>query len=179
MQVTAQLNNLRISPRKVRLVSGLIKGMDVTVAKYQLDHLVKKSSGPIQKLLDSAMANAQSNFNLVKDNLYIKDILVNEGTKLKRYRPKGFGSVSPIEKKTSHIKIVLEEKVPGLKLSEQKPVKAAEIKKEPEEIKTEQRVQDIEKKEEKKPEVKKEIGKKGIWGNVGKLGKKFFRRKAI
>ncbi|MEX1064295.1 MAG: 50S ribosomal protein L22 [Candidatus Paceibacterota bacterium] len=177
MQVTAQLNNLRISPRKVRLISGLIKGMDVNAAKFQLDHLVKKSARPIQKLLESAMSNAQSNFNLVKDNLYIKDILVNEGPKLHRYKAKGFGSVSPIEKKTSHIKITLDERVPGLKSSEQKPAKAEEVKEKPEEIKAEEQVRDIDMKEEKKPEIKKELGKKE--GIVGKLGKKFFRRKAI
>ena len=110
MQVSAQLNNLRISPRKVRLVARAIKGMDAMTAKHQLDYIIKKSSNPISKLLDSAMANGHNGFGLVKENLFIKDIVVNEGPKLKRFRPKGFGMASPIEKKTSHIKIVLEEK---------------------------------------------------------------------
>ncbi len=115
MHVTAHLKNLRISPRKVRLVSGVLRGMDAQRAQHQLTYLTKRSALPIHKLLDSAMANAYNNFGLVKDNLFIQDILVNEGRKLKRYRPKGFGSTSPIEKKTSHITIVLAEKIAGLK----------------------------------------------------------------
>src|SRR3989344_4264110 len=118
MQITAKLNNLRIAPRKVRLVARAIKGMDAMVAKHQLDYIIKRSSQPISKLLDSAMANAHNNLGLVKDNLFIKDVVVDEGPKLKRFRPKGFGMASPIEKKTSRIKIVLEEKVPGLKAEE-------------------------------------------------------------
>lgn len=193
MQVTAQLNNLRISPRKVRLVTRIIKGMDAIVAKHQLDYIIKRSSAPISKLLNSALANAHNNFNLAKENLYIKDILVNEGAKLKRFRPKGFGMVSPIEKKTSHIKIVLEEKVPGLKAEAR--VKKQELREEKPEV---QPVEIIETKSEKtlktksdkvKPEIKKEIGlmragrqviakKSGIFSRVGKI-KKFFRRKAI
>ena len=70
MQVTAQLNNLRIAPRKVRLVSGLLKGLDVVRAKSQLSHLAKKSARPLSKLLDSAMANGYNNFGLVKENQY-------------------------------------------------------------------------------------------------------------
>src|SRR3989344_7003687 len=115
MQVVAQLNNLRISPRKVRLVARVLKGMDAMAAKHQLDYIIKKSSNPISKLLDSAIANGHNSFGLVKENLFIKNIVVNEGPKLKRFKPKGFGMASPIEKKTSHIKIVLEEKVLGLK----------------------------------------------------------------
>jgi large subunit ribosomal protein L22 len=179
MQVTAQLNNLRISPRKVRLVARIIKGMDANAAKYQLDHIVKKSSKPIVKLINSAISNARNNFNLARENLFIKDIIVNEGPKLKRFKPKGFGMASPIEKKTSHIKIVLEEKVPGLK-----PAKEVEMKKlEPE---SKQKASESEVKESKtekliaKPEVKKELGKKGgLFGRVSGLGKKFFRRKVV
>ncbi len=115
MQVTAQLNNLRISPRKVRLLLSALKGMDATRAQHQLVYITKRSSRPMAKLLDSAIANAKNNFSLVISNLFIKQIIVNEGAKLKRHRPKGFGSASPIEKKTSHIKIILEEKVIGLR----------------------------------------------------------------
>ncbi|MEK7154361.1 MAG: 50S ribosomal protein L22 [Patescibacteria group bacterium] len=176
MQVTAQLKNLRIAPRKVRLISDLIKGLDAAAAKSQLDHLIKKSSGPISKLLDSALANAHNNFGLVKENLFIKNIVVDEGMKLKRFRPKGFGSTSPILKRSSRIKMILEEKVPGLKLTEQQ---IKEHKKAEEAVpeKAEPTV-----KEEKvktaapKPEAKKGIGKKGLFG---KISKRFFRRKAI
>ena len=184
MQVTAQLKNLRIAPRKVRLISGLIKGLDVAMAKGQLDHLIKKSSKPISKLLDSALANAHNNFGLVKENLFIKDIAVDEGMKLKRFKPKGFGSTSPILKRTSRIKIILEEKVPGLKAAPaEKKEKAGAIGEEtlpagrqgteaagPEkEAKTEIR-------EKAKPGIKKEIGRKSFLSGITK---KFFRRKAI
>ncbi|MBI2670230.1 MAG: 50S ribosomal protein L22 [Candidatus Yanofskybacteria bacterium] len=172
MQITAQLNNLRISPRKVRLVARAIKGMDAISAKFQLDYIIKKSSKPISKLLDSAMANAHNGFGLVKENMFIKDVIVNEGSKLKRFRPKGFGMASPIEKKTSHIKIVLEEKVPGLKAKSQIIPKSetAEIT---------ETTKEVNMPTKSKPEIKKELGKKGgIFGQVGKI-KKFFRRKAI
>ncbi len=117
MNVTATLRNLRISPRKVRLVSCAVKGMDALRARHQLAYVAKRSAIPMTKLLDSAMANAKQNWGMVKENLYIKDVIVNEGMKLKRGRPKGFGSVSPIEKKTSHITIVLAERVPGMRVA--------------------------------------------------------------
>ncbi len=168
MQVRAQLKSLRISPRKVRLVSGLIKGLDATNAAFQLEHIIKRSSRPMLKLLNSAVANAKNNFKLAKENLYIKDVVVDEGIKLKRFRPKGFGMTSPIEKKTSHITIVLEERVPGLKTAE---VKEEKIEKVERTEKTESKT-----KTTAKPEIKKEIKKKGVLGGIGR---KFFRRKAI
>jgi large subunit ribosomal protein L22 len=175
MQVTAQLKNLRIAPRKVRLVSNLIKGLDVTAAKSQLDHLVKRSAKPISKLLDSAVANAANNFGLIRENLFIKDIIVNEGIKLKRFRPKGFGTVSPIQKKTSSIKVILEERVPGLKVSQPKK---EEVVKAEEKFETEapEKKTKVEAAKKARPEVKKEIGKRGF---LGKIAKRFFRRKAI
>jgi len=175
MQVTAQLKNLRIAPRKVRLVSNLIKGLDVTAAKSQLDHLVKRSAKPISKLLDSAVANAANNFGLIRENLFIKDVIVNEGIKLKRFRPKGFGTVSPIQKKTSSIKVILEERVPGLKVS---PPKKEEVVKTEEKFEAEapEKKTKVEAVKKTKPEMKKEIGKKGLFS---KIAKRFFRRKAI
>jgi large subunit ribosomal protein L22 len=168
MQVRAQLKSLRISPRKVRLVSRVIKGMDATVGAFQLEHVIKRTSKPMLKLLNSALANAKNNFKLAKENLYIKDVIVDEGIKLKRFRPKGFGMASPIEKKTSHITIVLEEKVPGMKSNEIKEEKIEKV----------DRVEkaEIKSKTSAKPEVKKEIKKKGLLGGIGR---KFFRRKAI
>ena len=115
MRVSTSLKNLRIAPRKVRLVARAIRGANVSVAKSQLVHLIKKSAKPLSKLLDSALSNARNNFSLVKENLFIKDVIVDEGMKLKRFRPKGFGSTSPSTKRTSSIKIILEEKVPGLR----------------------------------------------------------------
>ncbi len=183
MQITAQLNNLRISPRKVRLVARAIKGMDAMVAKHKLDYSSKNASNPICKLLNSAMANGHNSFGLVKENLFVKDVVVNEGPKLKRIRPKGFGMASPIEKKTSHIKIILEEKVPGLKREEtaihKQEIKVAEIEKEKENDVESEQTKETKVRVKLKPEAKKEIVKKGgIFGQSGKI-KKFFRRKTI
>ena len=179
MQFPAKLNILRIAPRKVRFVARAIKGMDAMVAKHQLDYIIKRSSQPISKLLDSAMANAHNNLGLVKDNLFIKDVVVDEGPKLKRFRPKGFGMASPIEKKTSHIKIVLDERVPGLKAkSEIRSTKSETIPK-PETTEIAETTKEMKMPTKSKLEIKKEIGKKGgILGQVGNI-KKFFRRKAI
>ena len=95
-EVKAQLNNLRLAPRKVRAVSNLIKGKNALDAINQLEATIKRPSSPVIKLLKSAIANAENTYNMVKDNLYVKSIKVDEGIKLKRFKPKGFGRVSPI-----------------------------------------------------------------------------------
>jgi len=175
-EVKAQLNGLRIAPRKVRSVVNLVKGKNVLEALAQLEALVKRSGSPVAKLLKSAIANAENNNNMVKENLYVKRINVDEGVKLKRFKPKGFGRVSPLEKKTSRIRVVLAEKVAGLKRTPaEKKIKE----------KTVEQTQISDKKETKKPldlargkpEVKTELGKKP--GVIEGLGKKFFRRKVI
>ena len=109
MEVQAHLRNLRISPRKVRLIADVIRGMNVSNAKIQLEFINKKSSQPVLKLLNSAIANAKHNFNLSEDNLYISKIFVNEGTTLKRWIPRAMGRASSINKRTSHITIALDE----------------------------------------------------------------------
>ncbi|MCK5084632.1 MAG: 50S ribosomal protein L22 [Candidatus Pacebacteria bacterium] len=109
MEVQAHLRNLRISPRKVRLVADVIRSMNVHNAKIQLEFINKKSSQPVLKLLNSAIANAKHNFNLSEDNLYVSRIFVNEGTTLKRWIPRAMGRASSINKRTSHVTIVLDE----------------------------------------------------------------------
>jgi len=110
VEVKAHLNYLRIAPRKVRLVVDLIRGKSVQEARNILNFAVKKSALPIKKLLDSAVANAKNNFNLDEKKLYIKKIFVNEGPKLKRYRSASRGRAVEVQKKTSHITIILDEK---------------------------------------------------------------------
>ncbi|HXK36085.1 MAG TPA: 50S ribosomal protein L22 [Candidatus Paceibacterota bacterium] len=110
--VKAQLNTLRISPRKVRLVAGLIKGKRADAALDQLMHLTKRSVAPLTKLLRSGIANAQSTAKLDSEHLWIKSLMVDEGVKLKRWIPKGFGRAKPIHKKTSKISLVLEHRQP-------------------------------------------------------------------
>ncbi|MBI2674720.1 MAG: 50S ribosomal protein L22 [Candidatus Yanofskybacteria bacterium] len=175
-QVTAKLNNLRLAPRKVRAVVNLIKGKNVLDALAQLEALVKRSGSSVAKLLRSAIANAENNNNMVKENLYVKSINVDEGVKLKRFKPKGFGRVSPIEKKTSRIRLVLAEKVAGLKRTPaEKKIKEKTI----EQTQTPDR-QEVKKPLDLargKPEVKTELGRKE--GVLKGLGRRMFQRKSI
>lgn len=113
MEVKAELNYVRVSPRKVRLVANMIRGTQVLNARTQLKFLPKKSSGMLLKLLNSAIANAKHNFSLAEGNLYIAKIFVDGGPILKRMRPRAFGRSAGINKRTSHITIVLDEVVPG------------------------------------------------------------------
>lgn len=124
-QVKAQLNGLRIAPRKVRAVTNLLKGKDVAYALNQMEFFMKRPVLPLIKLLNSAIANAENNFSMVKSNLYIKEFLVDEGVKLKRFRPKAQGRAGEIQKKTSKVRLILDERVAGLKRSAARP--AAEI----------------------------------------------------
>lgn len=107
--ITAKLNNYRQSPRKVRLVADLIKNKPVSRALAELDFLAKRASAPIKKLLMSAVANAKSNHSLAAENLKVKDITVDAGAILKRIMPRARGSASGINKRTSHITLVLSE----------------------------------------------------------------------
>lgn len=109
-KVTAQLNNLRIAPRKVRLVADRVRGVQVTKAIGMLDYDMRKTAQPMQKLLKSAVANAQNNFKLKESDLYIVDITVGEGPTLKRWRPRAYGRASQILKRTSRVSVVLSEK---------------------------------------------------------------------
>lgn len=108
-EITAQLNSYRQSPRKVRVVANAIRNKSVKEAKNRLDFITKKATGPLQKLLDSAVANAK-NLGADVDNLLVKSIRVDAGKILYRRRPVSRGSAHPIHKRTSHIKIVLSEK---------------------------------------------------------------------
>lgn len=108
--ITAQLNSYRQSPRKVRLVANAIKGKFAKDAKNKLDFITKQATGPLHKLLNSALANAK-NLGVNADNLWIKSITVDNGKTLHRRRPVSRGSAHPIHKRTSRIKIVLAEKL--------------------------------------------------------------------
>lgn len=110
-QVTAKLNYLRIAPRKVRLVANAIKGLPVNEAEAQLLFRPKHSSKPLLDLLRSAMANAKNNHKLNPDKLMVKEIRVDQGPTLKRFLPRAMGRATPLQKKTSHIYLTLEEKM--------------------------------------------------------------------
>lgn len=112
MKSIAHLRHLRIAPRKVRMVADLVRGKPVEQAQRTLLFAVKKGTHPLLKLLNSAVANAKQKFQGEASNLYIAKLLVNEGPKLKRFRPRARGQTYPIQRKTSHITIVLEEREP-------------------------------------------------------------------
>lgn len=120
MQVIARLNNLKIAPRKVRLVTHSISGMPVNDALVELSKQVKRSSEPIEKLLRSAIANAENNFGLDPDNLFVQSVLVGDGQRLKRWQPRAFGRANPIIRRLSKITITLEESIEGLNRKERK-----------------------------------------------------------
>jgi large subunit ribosomal protein L22 len=168
MEIKAKLNYLRITPRKVRLVIDLIKGMDVGQAENHLKFISKRSAQPVLKLLHSAIVNAENNFKLLKDSLYIKKITVNEGTPFKRWHPVSRGRAFPIMKRTSNINLILGVKEGG-------PVKGTKDKTENqiEEVKTEM----ISKKSS---TFRARAPKKILKGSkIGGLTKKIFRRKSF
>jgi large subunit ribosomal protein L22 len=115
MSVTAKLKYLRIAPRKVRLVADLIRGKKAFEAQNSLRFLSNKTAGVMLKLLNQALANAKNNFKLEEGNLYISKLTVDGGPILKRFRPRARGSANAIQKKTSHILIVLDEIKKGVK----------------------------------------------------------------
>ncbi len=107
MNITAKLNNLRISPRKVRLLADMVRRKTAAEAKAFLAFSVKKGALPLEKLLDSAIANAQDTFHLKENDLFIAGIKVDGGRKLKRWRARARGRACRIEKKTSNITLLL------------------------------------------------------------------------
>jgi large subunit ribosomal protein L22 len=187
MPISAKLKYLRISPRKVRLVANLIRGMDAEEAKTQLKFLPKRAAGPILKLLNSAVANAEHDFNLSKENLYISKITVDAGPSLKRWMPRAMGRATPIMKRTSHVTIVLEERVKSHKMPKAVQQDKATKKEKLTEKKAEQEKQK-EQKETEKPVIKapkktlREV--KGVEKPIPQpgfknLAKRVFRRKSI
>lgn len=164
MKVSAKLRYLRIAPRKLRLVADLIRGKTVEEAQTILNFVQKRATKPLLKLLKSATANAHHNFQLAKDNLYISEVKVDEGPKLKRWRPRARGQAFEIQKKTSHVTLALEEikKKPKRRKKKKEVEKPKGIKKVPKREKPILRP----KKEMRKPKTEKGI-------------RKFFRRKAF
>lgn len=141
---TAQLNYLKIAPRKVRSVADMIKGLSVNEAEAQLLMHPRRSSEPLLKLLRSAISNSKQK-EMKIDKLFIKEIRVNQGPVAKRFMPRAQGRAAMIQKKTSHIVLVLgeSEKVKVSRFNIVKPEKikkslAEKIKREKEKPKTEE-----------------------------------------
>ncbi|OGY41687.1 MAG: 50S ribosomal protein L22 [Candidatus Buchananbacteria bacterium RBG_13_39_9] len=145
MQVKAKIKYLRMSPKKLRLIANLIRGMKVEDAIMQLNFSNKLAKRPILKLLYSALSNAENNFSLKKENLFIKEIKVDMAGMLKRWQYKAHGRATPLRKRNAHILIILDELVPTRakvkKVKVEKPIKVKSVKElkekvAPEEIKT-------------------------------------------
>ena len=109
-EARATLKFARISSRKVKIVADLIRGKDVDEALAIMKFTPKASSEVLEKLLKSAIANAENNHDKKHENLYVAEIFANQGPTLKRIRPAAKGSAVRIRKRTSHITIVLKEK---------------------------------------------------------------------
>ncbi|NLI68823.1 MAG: 50S ribosomal protein L22 [Bacilli bacterium] len=109
----AVARQVRIAPRKARLVIDLIRGKEVGEATAILRHTNRKAAPIIEKVLKSAIANAEHNYEMDPDKLYVSEAYVDEGITLKRYKPRARGSASAINKRTSHITVVVSEKKEG------------------------------------------------------------------
>lgn len=172
MEIKAKLNHLRIAPRKVRLIADFIRNISTKEAKMKLKFIPNRASEPVLKLLKSAIANAQNNFNVKEDDLYIKRIMVNQDTPYKRWFPISRGRSFPILKRACHIELVLGVKE-GVKLEKiKKEVEKPVINKEEKIVEKQKTEQKPKFKTSKLPEKIKSKGFKGF-------AKKIFRRKSV
>ena len=113
MEAKAHLKYVRISPRKVKIVLDLIRGKDTDTAKAILANTPKAASDSLSKLLKSAVANAEHNFNMDASNLYVSECFVCPGPTLKRIQPRAQGRAYHIMKRTSHVTLAVKEKEVG------------------------------------------------------------------
>ena len=110
MEAVAKVTNVRIAPRKVRIVIDLISNKPVGEAIGILRNTPKAASAVVEKLLKSAMANAENNFHMNVENLYVSEVYADQGPTLKRIQARAQGRAFRINKKTSHITLKLQEK---------------------------------------------------------------------
>lgn len=110
MEARASVTNARIAPRKVKIVLDLIRNKPLDIAMATVKHTPKAACEYLEKLLKSAAANAENNFDMDKENLYVSECFVNEGPIMKRVMPRAQGRAFRIFKRTSHITVVLKER---------------------------------------------------------------------
>lgn len=108
MAVVAINKGVRMSPRKVGAVAELVRGRSVSDAVTILEHTPRRSAAAVRKVILSARANAENNHNYKPDSLYITEILVTAGPRFKRYRAAARGRALPYQRKTSHIRVVVD-----------------------------------------------------------------------
>lgn len=109
MEWAATQKHARISPRKARMVADLVRGMNAGDAITLLKFTPKKAAGLIKKVVQSAVGNASQSSGVDQDRLFISSITIDEGTTIKRWRPRAMGRATRIRKRTSHIRVALEE----------------------------------------------------------------------
>jgi len=119
-EIRAVAKYVRISPRKVRIVMDLIRGKDVADALAILKFTPKRGAVLITKVLNSAIANAENNFDLDAENLYVAKCFVDQGPTMKRIHPRSRGQAFGILKRTSHITVIVSEKEKETETTEQK-----------------------------------------------------------
>jgi large subunit ribosomal protein L22 len=112
MKVTATAKFVGTSTRKLGLVAATIRGQHVTTARATLEHVNKRATTPIGKVLDSAIANAENNYRLKSQDLSIETIFIGPGPTLKRFRPRAKGAAGSIKKRSSHITVILTDTKP-------------------------------------------------------------------
>ena len=105
--VRASSRYVRVAPRKARLIADQVRGLHIEKARAVLEFSPRGAARDIRKLIEAAAANAENNHDLVADDLIVSDITVDEGPTLRRYRPRALGRATRINKRTSHITVVL------------------------------------------------------------------------
>lgn len=179
MEIAVKLKYLRIAPRKVRLVSDLVRGKKIEEAQKVLDFTVKKANLPIIKLINSAIASAKNNYQIDESNLYISKIFVDEGPKYKRWRARSRGRAAQIKKRTSSITLIISD-IDSKKTKKAKVKKSTTSKKEIKETKI---IEKQDKKEAKEKTNKEQIKFKPKLSfskpKTDSGNKKIFRRKAF
>ena len=172
MEIKAKLKNLILSPKKVRLVAGLVRGLETGKALEQLTFANKKAALPVSKLIKSAIAGAEHNYELDKNNLFIKEIRVDEAGMLHRWTPKAHGSATPIRKRMSHISVTLSEiKDSGVKVAKkveaEAPLSLSEMANKEATVKEDKNIKEAAKKDEKIIDKKSDgAGKKGFVNKI-------------
>ncbi len=109
-EATCVVRDIRVTPRKIRLVADYVRGKDVNEALALLKHLNKSAAMPVYKAIKSAAANATNNFNLDGDLLYVSEIQASDGKRMKRYLPRAKGSASPLIKRMAFLRVTVKER---------------------------------------------------------------------
>ncbi len=176
--VHASARFLRLSPRKARLVTNMVKNMWALDALIQLQFLNKKPAIYVSDLIKSAIANGSNNFGLKKESLYIKSITCDSGPKLKRYMPRAQGRASEIRRPLTHINVVLEERSGSTKnkFALNHKSNSAKPNRKDEEKTIKQEVSD----EKNKPQIRSQVDKSGQDSKQNKITQKrrLFNRKS-